>query len=156
LTCVLLGDHGQALSQQVTPAESSSKLEGRQMRQREIADFEFLTTRLSELIRQLTKRESITIEKTPDALDEVHIGTERELATRNLERESNVLRAVRAALTRIEEAKFGHCLNCEEEISPKRLRAVPWTPLCPACKEQEDRNAFRGLVRPDRLSSRAA
>jgi DnaK suppressor protein len=127
------------------------------MRQSEIADFKLiLNTKLSELMWQLTKREGIAIEKTPDALDEVHIATERELATRNLERGSSVLREVRAALTRIEEDRFGQCLNCEEEISPKRLRAVPWTPLCLACKEQEDRNQSQHYVRADSISLRAA
>jgi len=127
------------------------------MRQSEIADFKsILNTKLSELMWQLTKREGIAIEKTPDALDEVNIATERELATRNLERGSSVLREVRAALTRIEEGRFGQCLNCEEEISPKRLRAVPWTPLCLACKEQEDRNQSQHYVRADSISLRAA
>jgi DnaK suppressor protein len=128
-----------------------------QMRPSEVADFKsILNTRLSELMWQLKKREGIAIEKTPDALDEVHIATERELATRNLERGSSVLREVRAALTRIEEGQFGQCLNCEEEISPKRLRAVPWTPLCLTCKEQEDRNQSHHSVAAERLSRRAA
>jgi DnaK suppressor protein len=109
------------------------------MRQSEITDFKsILNTKLRELTWRLTRREGIAIEKTSDALDEVHLATDRELATRNLERGSSVLREVRAALTRIEEGEFGECLNCEEEISPKRLRAVPWTRLCLACKEQED------------------
>lgn len=127
------------------------------MRQSEIADFKsVLNTKLSELTWQLTKREGIAIEKAPDALDEVNIAAERELATRNLERGSNVLREVRAALTRIEEGQFGQCLDCEEEISPKRLRAVPWTPLCLTCKEQEDRRESQHSVRADWLSRRAA
>jgi DnaK suppressor protein len=126
------------------------------MRQSEIADFKsILNTKLSELMGRLTKREGIAIEKTPDALDEVHLATDRELATRNLERGSSVLMEVRAALTRIEEGQFGQCLNCEEEISPKRLRAVPWTPLCLTCKEQEDQSHSRS-VRADRVSLRAA
>jgi DnaK suppressor protein len=122
------------------------------MRQSEIADFKsILNTKLSELAWQLAKREGIAVEKTPDALDEVQIAAERELATRNLERGSNVLKEVRAALTRIEQGQFGQCLSCEEEISSKRLRAVPWTPLCLTCKEQEDHSA-----REDGLSLRAA
>jgi DnaK suppressor protein len=126
------------------------------MRQSEIADFRsILNTKLSELMWQLTKREGIAIEKTSDALDEVHIATDRELTTRNLEREWSVLREVRAALTRIEEGQFGQCLNCEEEISPKRLRALPWTPLCLVCKEQEDESQSYSF-RADAASLRAA
>jgi len=127
------------------------------MRQSEIANYKStLNTKLSELMWQLTKREGIAIEKTPDALDAVHMATQRELATRNLERESSVLKEVRAALTRIEDGEFGHCLNCDEEISAKRLRALPWTALCLACKEQEDRSPSRHPANADWSSRLAA
>ena len=66
--------------------------------------------------------------------------TARELVIRNLDRESNLLRNVRAALQRIEDGTFGVCLHCEEDISPKRLNAVPWTPFCIQCQEMADRN----------------
>ena len=69
---------------------------------------------------------------------------ERELAIRNLDRESNLLRNVRSALRRIEDGSFGICLHCEEEISPKRLNAVPWAPFCIQCQEQADRNQDEG------------
>lgn len=92
-----------------------------------------------ELAPRLRERDGIAIEKTPDALDEVHLATERELMTRNLERESKMLREVRSALERIQQNTYGTCLNCDEEIGLKRLKAVPWTPLCIACQEQEDR-----------------
>ena len=65
---------------------------------------------------------------------------ERELAIRNLDRESNLLRNVRAALRRIDEGNFGVCLHCEEDISPKRLAAVPWTAFCIQCQEIANRN----------------
>jgi DnaK suppressor protein len=70
----------------------------------------------------------------------VQHAAERELAIRNLDRESQLLRNVRAALRRIDEGTFGVCLHCEEDISPKRLAAVPWTPFCIGCQEMADRN----------------
>jgi DnaK suppressor protein len=98
-----------------------------------------LAVKQSELAPRLRNRDGIAIEKTPDALDEVQLAMERELTTRNLERESKVLREVRAALDRIQDGSFGTCLNCDEEISLRRLKAVPWTQLCIACQEQDDR-----------------
>jgi DnaK suppressor protein len=92
-----------------------------------------------ELAPQLRKRDGIAIEKTADALDEVGLAAARELTTRNLERESKILRDVRAALRRVEEGDYGTCLDCEEEISSKRLNAVPWASRCIACQEQDDR-----------------
>ena len=111
------------------------------MTKNEINKFkEILEKRKAELSEVLRNREGIAIEKSPDALDEVQRAAERELAIRNLDRESNLLRNVRAALRRIQEGNFGTCLHCEEEISPKRLVAVPWTPYCIGCQEMADRN----------------
>jgi DnaK suppressor protein len=101
---------------------------------------EILEARQAELKLFVRNREGIAIEKSPDALDEVQHATERELAIRNLDRESQMLRNVRGALRRIDEGTFGVCLHCEEDISPKRLAAVPWTPFCIQCQETADRN----------------
>lgn len=99
-----------------------------------------LNAKQHEATRTLGRREGLTIERTPDALDEVQFAAARELSTRNLERESTILREVRAALHRIADGSYGVCLHCEEEISQKRLTAMPWATLCIACQEQSDRN----------------
>ena len=99
-----------------------------------------LETKQDELERLVRNRDAITIEKSADALDEVQHASERELAIRNLDRESNLLRNVRSALRRIGDGSFGTCMHCEEEISPKRIAAVPWAPFCIQCQEQADRN----------------
>jgi len=115
-----------------------------------------LETKQDELEKIVRNREAITIEKSADALDEVQHASERELAIRNLDRESNLLRNVRSALRRIEDGSFGTCLHCEEEISPKRLAAVPWAPLCIQCQEQADRNRDEGNESFDDMLGNAA
>jgi DnaK suppressor protein len=98
----------------------------------------------AELSGGLRNRDEIVIEKTPDALDEVQLAGERELAIRNLDREANLLRQVRDALRRIADGSYGVCLHCEEDIKPKRLDAVPWTKYCIRCQEAADRQDFEG------------
>ena len=112
-----------------------------------------LETRQAELARGLRKRDEIAIEKTADALDEVQFATERELAIRNLDRESGMLRAVRAALARMDEGVYGACIHCEEDIKPKRLEAVPWAAYCVNCQEILDkrRKTEEGGERIDEL-----
>jgi DnaK suppressor protein len=101
-----------------------------------------LEAKKAELSAGLRNRDDIAIEKTPDALDEVQLAGERELAIRNLDRESNLLRQVRAALARMADGSYGTCLHCDEEIKPKRLDAVPWTKYCIKCQEAADRHEF--------------
>ncbi len=115
------------------------------MTKQELSKFKkILEVKRDELEQVVRKRDAITIEKSADALDEVQHAAERELAIRNLDRESHLLRNVRSALARIEDGSFGICVHCEEEISPKRLNAVPWTALCIQCQEQADRNREEG------------
>src|SRR5262249_43458896 len=104
-----------------------------------------LEAKQAELAGGLRNREGIAMEKTADALDEVQLAGERELAIRNLDRESNLLRNVRSALSRIADGSYGTCLHCEEEISPKRLNAVPWTAYCIKCQEAADRHEVESV-----------
>lgn len=101
-----------------------------------------LEAKQSELSHGLRNREDIAIEKTPDAIDEVQLAGERELAIRNLDRESNLLRHVKGALSRIADGGFGVCMHCDEDIKTKRLEAVPWTKYCIRCQEAADRQEF--------------
>src|SRR5450759_3730567 len=113
------------------------------MTQTELKNYKaILEAKQAELSAGLRKRDDIAIEKTPDAIDEVQLAGERELAIRNLDRESNLLRNVRLALSRIADGSYGTCLHCEEDISPKRLNAVPWTGYCIKCQEAADRHEF--------------
>jgi DnaK suppressor protein len=97
-----------------------------------------LEAKRAELAAVLRRRDVIAIEKSPDAIDEVQWAADRELAIRNLDRESNLMRNVRAALRRLDEGSFGVCAHCEEPLSPKRLAAVPWAALCIRCQEAAD------------------
>ena len=99
-----------------------------------------LETKRAELSGSLRNRDEIVIEKAPDALDEVQLAGERELAIRNLDRDSNMLRQIRRALGRIADGSYGVCLHCDEDISPKRIAAVPWAAFCIKCQEQVDRH----------------
>ena len=101
-----------------------------------------LEDKQAELSAGLRNREDIAIEKTPDAIDEVQLAGERELAIRNLDRESNLLRNVRSALGRVADGSYGICMHCEEDIKIKRLDAVPWTKYCIKCQEAADRHEF--------------
>jgi DnaK suppressor protein len=115
-----------------------------------------LEKRQGEISASLRNREDIAIEKTPDAIDEVQLAGERELAIRNLDRESNLLRNVRGALARIADGSFGTCMHCEEDISIKRLNAVPWAAFCIRCQEAVDRNEIQPAESLEQLLANAA
>ncbi len=101
---------------------------------------EILERRAVELVEVLRRRDSIAIEKSADQMDEIQHASERDLAMRNVDRESSLLREVKAALRRIHDGSFGTCIECESAISPKRLAAVPWASRCIQCQDATDRD----------------
>ena len=114
-----------------------------------------LETKQKELSGSLRNRDEIVIEKAPDALDEVQLAGERELAIRNLDRDSNMMRQIRRALARIADGSYGVCLHCEEDISVKRMNAVPWAGFCIKCQEQVDRHEIEVEDSADLFASAA-
>lgn len=98
-----------------------------------------LETKQSEAVRSLGVRDEIGIETMADSLDQVQALGERDLAVRNLDRNSSMLRLIRGALHRMKSGEYGICVACEEEISLKRLNAVPWAARCISCQELADR-----------------
>ncbi len=101
---------------------------------------ETLEGKEAELVRFLRKRDGIAIEKSADQMDEIQYASERDLAIRNADRESDLLRQVRAALRRIQDGSAGTCVECDRVISPKRLAAVPWASRCIQCQDAADRD----------------
>ncbi len=100
-----------------------------------------LRQKLADVIAEVQKLDRITVQTTAEDFEAVQLAGEREWAMRNLEREAILLRELRGALDRIAEGSFGICLQCEEEISPKRLSALPWVRFRIKCQEAAERQA---------------
>src|SRR5271156_3270841 len=97
-----------------------------------------LRTKHAELLAKSRGLDSIAIERSADILEEAQFKSDRELAITSLNRDSAIRRSIDLALIRINDGSFGACLHCEEEISRRRLEALPWTPFCIRCQEGAD------------------
>jgi len=86
-------------------------------------------------------RESIRIHQVADSLDMTQQAAEREITVNNLNRGSALVQRLRSAIERLNDGSHGTCLRCDEEIAPKRLKAIPWGVLCIECQEKADRLA---------------
>jgi RNA polymerase-binding transcription factor len=98
-----------------------------------------LENRAAELGSRSRNREALATETSPDELDRMQQAGNHEYAMSNLERNYNRLREVQIALRRIATGTFGICVDCEEDINPKRLAAVPWASSCLACQEAPEK-----------------
>jgi DnaK suppressor protein len=108
-----------------------------------------LEAKRKELLSKTADREEILIQNAAEEFDRLQQQLNREVAIRNLDRESTLLKQVQSALGRIEDESFGICLRCDEEIPEKRLKAVPWAAYCVPCQEIVDRQRASGAVEDD-------
>ena len=113
------------------------------MTDRMISAKKALVAKLGEISHSAGWRENIAIEHTADPLDTTQRALELEMATRNLDRNANLVRQIRDAMARVENGEYGICLECEEPISQKRLAALPWAALCIQCQEHADQGRQR-------------
>jgi RNA polymerase-binding protein DksA len=88
---------------------------------------------------------TIEDETGDEAYDSNHMG---DIATVTFDREMDytlednaeqVLKAIDAALGRIEDGTYGMCVSCGRPIPEERLEAMPWADLCIDCKRRSGR-----------------
>jgi DnaK suppressor protein len=103
-----------------------------------------LEAKRKELLTGSSDRDEILIENAAEDFDRLQQQLNREVAIRNLDRESKLLKEVQGAISRLEDDSFGTCLRCDEEIPEKRLKALPWAAYCVSCQEVIDKRRAAG------------
>ncbi len=78
---------------------------------------------------------SVDASETPDPVDLAVRNYSKNVMLAVSENESRQVVLINEALERIAGEEYGTCQNCEKEINPKRLAAVPWARYCLACQE---------------------
>ncbi|PYQ36278.1 MAG: hypothetical protein DMF54_12300 [Acidobacteria bacterium] len=107
-----------------------------------------LEQKKSELSDELAKardaEEETTEESTQDIADKAVSSYTREFLYSLTDGERTVLLRIDEALNRIDDGTYGYCLNCNVQMSDKRLAAVPWTPHCVDCQELAEKGLLEG------------
>ena len=88
---------------------------------------------------------SIDDSETPDPVDLAVRNYSKNVQLALSENESRQLELIDQALERLEDEEYGLCQNCEKEINPKRLAAIPWARYCLDCQELRE----QGLLDED-------
>ena len=74
-----------------------------------------------------------------DVCDIASSDRERELTLRLGERGREKLRQIEEALERVEDGSFGTCEQCEAKIPKGRLKVMPFSTTCVACKSKQEK-----------------
>ena len=78
---------------------------------------------------------SVDDSETPDPVDLAVRNYSKNVMLAVSENESRQLTLIDEALLRIEDDEYGECQNCENQINPKRLAAIPWARYCLDCQQ---------------------
>jgi DnaK suppressor protein len=79
-------------------------------------------------------------------LDDLELSGERDLAIWSLDQRFAQRRFAQAALDRIAGGTYGCCLRCDEEISMKRLTALPYAFFCLTYLDDADHESTKSRV----------
>ena len=116
-----------------------SELNLKEIKDRLIAERENLLNKLKE------NDLSIDDSETPDPVDLAVRNYSKNVMLAVSENDSRQILLINEALERIEDEEYGLCQNCEKEINPKRLDAIPWARYCLNCQELVE----QGLLEED-------
>jgi DnaK suppressor protein len=96
---------------------------------------ETITRKLTETITESKEMESNVAQ---DLVDKAETSYTKEFLLSLSDGEREQLLLIDEALKRLAHGEFGVCQVCHKEIGPKRIVAIPWTPLCIDCQERAE------------------
>jgi len=73
-----------------------------------------------------------------DAAESSELDIQDEIEFALIQMKAETLNKIDEALRRLEEGTYGYCFECGEEISEKRLRALPFAVRCKDCEEARE------------------
>ena len=100
-----------------------------------------LTEQLRGQMRDVRAAAEDRVGPNPEDMSEEDTQSDIDLAL--IQMASETLRAIDAALGRLEQGKYGNCAECGGPIADGRLRAMPFAVRCKDCEETREETAGR-------------
>ncbi len=73
-----------------------------------------------------------------DALEHSEADIQEDISLALLQMRTETLTRIDEALGRIDKGTYGSCFECDEDISERRLEAMPFAVRCQTCEEQHE------------------
>jgi DnaK suppressor protein len=105
-----------------------------------------LEDRRREIVNQVQERmrdvrsegSGATVQGVLDAAESSEADIQDEIEFALIQMKAETLTKMDEALRRLEEGSYGYCFECGEEISERRLRALPFAVRCKNCEEARE------------------
>jgi DnaK suppressor protein len=106
---------------------------------------QLLLAKMAELQRLNRDQSALRIESAADPFDQIQASSERDLLVGLLNRDAQLRDDLRRAFDLMESGDYGKCEDCEAQIAPARLKAIPWARCCVNCQELRDKRIKEDL-----------
>jgi DnaK suppressor protein len=106
---------------------------------------EVLEARRQETLRDLQQRlrdareEWTWTGEVRDTADSSELDGREDIELELIRMKADLLHRINEALVRIHHGTYGHCIECRQRISERRLRALPFAARCKGCEEARER-----------------
>jgi len=97
-----------------------------------------------------TEGPSANMQGVLDAVESSEADIQEDIEFALIQMKAETLQKIDEALSRLEEGSYGYCFECGEEISERRLRALPFAVRCKDCEEAREVAAQRERVMAQR------
>jgi DnaK suppressor protein len=99
-------------------------------------------TGVLEAMRQTMRAEreegALEADEVRDEAEESEADVQNDLEFALLQMQSETLTQIDEALLRLDEGRYGFCLECGEAIAARRLEALPFATRCVRCEERRE------------------
>lgn len=85
-----------------------------------------------------TERPTSNVQGVLDAVETSDADIQEDIEFALIQMKAETLQKIDEALARLEEGTYGYCFECGEEISERRLRALPFAVRCKDCEEARE------------------
>jgi DnaK suppressor protein len=96
-------------------------------------------TRALQTTMRTTREVADRAEMTKDPYGSASTSHDDEMAAITVDRLARDLKLIDQALADIDAGRYGVCVECEEPIAPKRLKALPFASRCVECQARSER-----------------
>jgi RNA polymerase-binding transcription factor len=128
-----------ALSPKKTKKKDGSEDRHASLKQILIAKREALIQEIKHQLGQsVTEEQQRRLEAAMDSGDQALVDLEREMGISLQEMRNRERQLIDDALDSLDEGTYGMCADCGEEISEKRLHALPFARLCVECQSKRE------------------
>jgi RNA polymerase-binding transcription factor len=107
----------------------------------------------SDVQSRIRARRTDRLKDVGDHLDDSDADVQGDIDLALLQMRAETVARIDALLVRLDAGQYGHCVECEQAIAERRLRALPFALRCQTCEQKREQKHETGRLAAKKASS---